>query len=136
MELLKELKSLEEAREHKVIDIWLLTLVFMNSEYLQKSVEKLFKKKILDGCLQDHMFDQCVHGIIDLPKVLEHFNNNSILDILVFLQLCYSSEILLYVCCCYKLGFSCHISIIIGILVGLQRTKSPGIWHPHLYMSI
>ncbi|PIN26603.1 hypothetical protein CDL12_00633 [Handroanthus impetiginosus] len=68
VELLKELKSLEEARDHKVIDIWLLTLVFMNNESLQKSVEKLFKKKVLEGCFQDHMFDQCIHGIKDLPK--------------------------------------------------------------------
>ena len=72
MELLKELKSLEEAREHKVVDIWLLTLVFMNGESLQKSVEKLFKKKIIEGCLQDHMFDQCILSVKDLPKVLEH----------------------------------------------------------------
>ncbi|KAL3629924.1 hypothetical protein CASFOL_026236 [Castilleja foliolosa] len=68
LELLKELKSLEEARDHKVIDIWLLTLIFMNSESLQKSVEKLFKKKIVEGCFQDHMFNQCIHGIKDLPK--------------------------------------------------------------------
>ncbi|KAL8545696.1 hypothetical protein ACS0TY_005722 [Phlomoides rotata] len=68
LELLKELKCLEEAREHMVIDIWLLTLIFMNSESLQKSVEKLFKKKILEGCLQEHMFDQCIRDIKDLPK--------------------------------------------------------------------
>lgn len=52
-----------------VIDIWLLTLIFMNSESLQKSVQKLFKKKILEGCLQEHMFDQCIRDIKDLPKV-------------------------------------------------------------------
>lgn len=63
---------MEEAQEHKVVDIWLLTLVFMNSESLRKSVEKLFKKKIIEGCLQDHMFDQCIDGVKDLPKVLEH----------------------------------------------------------------
>ncbi|GER32925.1 fanconi anemia group D2 protein homolog [Striga asiatica] len=68
MELLKELKSLEEACDHKVIDIWLLTLIFMNSESLHRSVEKLFKKKIVEGCFDDHMFDQCIHGIKDLPK--------------------------------------------------------------------
>ncbi|KAI3445229.1 hypothetical protein Pfo_001894 [Paulownia fortunei] len=68
LELLKELKSLDEAHDHKVIDIWFLTLIFMNSESLQKSVEKLFKKKIVEGCFQDHMFDQCIHGIMDLPK--------------------------------------------------------------------
>lgn len=53
-------------------DIWLLTFVSMNSESLQKSVEKLFKKKIIDGCLQDHMFDQCILGVKDLPKVSQH----------------------------------------------------------------
>ncbi|XP_020551321.1 Fanconi anemia group D2 protein [Sesamum indicum] len=68
LELLKELKSLEEPRDHKVIDIWLLALVFMSCESLQKSVEKLFKKKILEGCIQDHMFENCIHGIKDLPK--------------------------------------------------------------------
>ncbi|KAG8391040.1 hypothetical protein BUALT_Bualt01G0146600 [Buddleja alternifolia] len=68
LELLNELKSFDEARDHKVIDIWLLTLIYMNSDSLQKKVEKLFKKKILEGCIQDHMFDQCIHGINDLPK--------------------------------------------------------------------
>ncbi|KAL7120198.1 hypothetical protein ACP275_02G108500 [Erythranthe tilingii] len=68
LEILKELKSLDEAHKHKVIDIWLLILIFMNCETLQKSVEKLFKKKILDGCFQEHMFEQCIHGIKDLPK--------------------------------------------------------------------
>ncbi|KAL1536039.1 Fanconi anemia group D2 protein isoform X3 [Salvia divinorum] len=68
VELLKELKSLGEAREHKVVDIWLLTLVFMNGESLRKSVEKLFKKKIIEGCLQNHMFDQCILSVNDLPK--------------------------------------------------------------------
>lgn len=81
MELLKELKSLEEAREHKVVDIWLLTLIFMNNESLQKSVEKLLKKKIIECCFQEHMFDQCILGVNDLPKVSEHQNNNYTLGI-------------------------------------------------------
>ncbi|KAL8061718.1 hypothetical protein ABFX02_02G103500 [Erythranthe guttata] len=68
LEILKELKSLDEAHKHKVIDIWLLILIFMNCETLQKSVEKLFKKKILDGFFQEHMFEQCIHGFKDLPK--------------------------------------------------------------------
>ncbi|KAL6563004.1 hypothetical protein OROHE_005591 [Orobanche hederae] len=68
LELLKEMKSLEKAHDHKLIDIWLLTLIFMNSESLQKSVEKLFKKKIVEGCFEGDMFDQCIHGIKDLPK--------------------------------------------------------------------
>ncbi|KAL0384828.1 UNVERIFIED_CONTAM: Fanconi anemia group D2 protein [Sesamum radiatum] len=68
LELLKVLKSLEEPRDHKVIDIWLLALVFMSCESLQKSVENLFKKKILEGCIQDHMLENCIHGIKDLAK--------------------------------------------------------------------
>ncbi|KAI8027545.1 hypothetical protein LOK49_LG02G01756 [Camellia lanceoleosa] len=44
-EILKELKCLETARDHKVIDIWLLMLIYMNGESLQKSVENIFKKE-------------------------------------------------------------------------------------------
>lgn len=72
---------MEEAREHKVVDIWLLTLIFMNNESLQKSIEKLLKKKIIEGCFQEHMFDQCILGVNDLPKVSEHRNNNYTLGI-------------------------------------------------------
>ncbi|XP_060218210.1 uncharacterized protein LOC132645313 isoform X1 [Lycium barbarum] len=67
-ETLNELKSLEKVQDHKVIDIWLLTLIYMNSEPLQKSVEKLLKKKILEGCIVETMFDQCVSGNTDLTR--------------------------------------------------------------------
>ncbi|PHU09870.1 hypothetical protein BC332_21730 [Capsicum chinense] len=68
-ETLNELKSLEKVHDHKVIDIWLLTLIYMNSEPLQKIVEKLLKKKILEGCIVETMFDQCVSGNTDLARV-------------------------------------------------------------------
>nr|GMC91789.1 Fanconi anemia group D2 protein homolog isoform X2 [Ipomoea batatas] len=61
-EVLKELKSLEKARDHKTIDIWLLVLIYKNSESLQKSIEKLLKKKIVEGYIDEALFDQCVHG--------------------------------------------------------------------------
>lgn len=61
-ETLKELKSLEKARDHKSIDIWLLVLIYMNSESLQKSIEKLLKKKIVEGYINEALFDRCVHG--------------------------------------------------------------------------
>ncbi|KAK2983061.1 hypothetical protein RJ640_006448, partial [Escallonia rubra] len=67
-EILKELKSLESARNHKVIDIWLLMLVYMNSESMQKSVGKIVKKKISEGCLQEAMFDQCICGNKELVR--------------------------------------------------------------------
>ncbi|KAH0768177.1 hypothetical protein KY285_004048 [Solanum tuberosum] len=67
-ETLNELKSLEKVQDHKVIDIWLLTLIYMNNEPLQKIVEKLLKKKILEGCIVETMFDQCVSGNTDLTR--------------------------------------------------------------------
>ncbi|KAI8027544.1 hypothetical protein LOK49_LG02G01757 [Camellia lanceoleosa] len=69
-EILKELKCLETARDHKVIDIWLLMLIYMNGESLQKSVENIFKKKIIEGCIQDVLFDQCIRGNKELVQVL------------------------------------------------------------------
>ncbi|XP_048434271.1 LOW QUALITY PROTEIN: Fanconi anemia group D2 protein homolog [Pyrus x bretschneideri] len=67
-EILKELNSLEKAQDHKVIDIWLLMLIYMNGESLQRSVEKLFKKKIIEDCIQEAMFDQCIHGHKELVQ--------------------------------------------------------------------
>ncbi|KAI8026083.1 Fanconi anemia group D2 protein [Camellia lanceoleosa] len=67
-EILKELKCLETARDHKVIDIWLLMLIYMNGESLQKSVENIFKKKIIEGCIQDVLFDQCIRGNKELVQ--------------------------------------------------------------------
>lgn len=68
-EILKELSSLQKPRDHKVIDIWLLILIYMNGESLQKRVEKIFKKKIIEGCIQEAMFDQCICGLKELVKV-------------------------------------------------------------------
>lgn len=61
-ELLKELKGLDRARDHKVIDIWLLMLMYMNGESMQKTVEKMFRKKVTEGCIQAVMFEQCICG--------------------------------------------------------------------------
>ncbi|EXC35014.1 hypothetical protein L484_017715 [Morus notabilis] len=67
-EILKELNSLHKPRDHKVIDIWLLMLIYMNGESLQKKVEKIFKKKIIEGCIQKTMFDQCICGLKELVQ--------------------------------------------------------------------
>ncbi|XP_057476207.1 uncharacterized protein LOC130764144 isoform X1 [Actinidia eriantha] len=67
-EILKELKYLKRAQDHKVIDIWLLMLIHANGKSLQKSVEKIIKKKIVEGCIQDVMFDQCIHGNKELVQ--------------------------------------------------------------------
>lgn len=68
-EILKELRSLEQSNDHKVIDVWLLILIHTNGGSLQKSVEKTLKRKILEGCLRMSLFDQCIHGQRDLVKV-------------------------------------------------------------------
>ncbi|KAL8114818.1 hypothetical protein AgCh_021606 [Apium graveolens] len=61
-EILKELKGLNKSRDHKLIDVWLLMLIYMNGETMQKSVEKMIKCKIAEGCIQGIMFEQCIRG--------------------------------------------------------------------------
>ncbi|KAF9592010.1 hypothetical protein IFM89_011593 [Coptis chinensis] len=70
-EVLNELKSIDKAEYHRVIDVWLLILIYMNGGTLQKNVEKLVKKKIMDDCLGEALFDQCIHGHREL--VQEYF---------------------------------------------------------------
>ncbi|KAF3445135.1 hypothetical protein FNV43_RR14828 [Rhamnella rubrinervis] len=67
-EILKELNCLRKPRDHKVIDIWLLMLIYMNGESLQKSIEKLFRKKVIEGCIQKAMIDQCICGHKELVQ--------------------------------------------------------------------
>ncbi|RCV09513.1 hypothetical protein SETIT_2G035600v2 [Setaria italica] len=68
---LKELKSVDHPRDHKVIDVWLIMLIYANGGALQKSAEKILKSKILQGCIRETLFDQCIHGNTELVK--EHF---------------------------------------------------------------
>ncbi|KAG2717749.1 hypothetical protein I3760_03G190400 [Carya illinoinensis] len=67
-EILKELNCLEKPRDHKVIDIWLLVLIYSKGESLQKSIEKMFKKKIIEDCIQEVMLDQCICGNKELVQ--------------------------------------------------------------------
>lgn len=46
-------------------------LIYMNGESLQKSIEKMFKKKIIEGCIQKAMFDQCICGHKELAQVTQ-----------------------------------------------------------------
>lgn len=68
-EIMKELKGLNKSRDHKLIDIWLLMLIYMNGETMQKSVEKMIKCKIVEGCIQVIMFEQCIRGNKRLVQV-------------------------------------------------------------------
>ncbi|XVF81614.1 hypothetical protein PTKIN_Ptkin15bG0169300 [Pterospermum kingtungense] len=67
-EILKELNGLERPRDHKVIDIWLLVLLYSNGESMRKSIEKVFKKKIIEDCIQEVMLDQCICGNKELAQ--------------------------------------------------------------------
>nr|XP_023876814.1 Fanconi anemia group D2 protein homolog isoform X3 [Quercus suber] len=69
-EILKQLNCLEKPQDHKVIDIWLLMLIYSNGESLQKSIVKMFKKKIIEDCIRTVMLDQCICGNKELVKVL------------------------------------------------------------------
>ncbi|KAL4577980.1 hypothetical protein LXL04_014095 [Taraxacum kok-saghyz] len=72
-EILKELQHIDKPQDHKVIDIWLLMLIYKNCESMQKSVEKLLKKKIIEGSIQDVLFEQCIFGNKELVK--DHFSS-------------------------------------------------------------
>uniref|UniRef100_A0A0E0Q457 Uncharacterized protein n=1 Tax=Oryza rufipogon TaxID=4529 RepID=A0A0E0Q457_ORYRU len=68
---LKELKSVDNPRDHKVIDVWLIMLIYGNGGALQKSAEKILKSKILQLCIRETLFDQCIRGNTELVK--DHF---------------------------------------------------------------
>lgn len=67
---MNELKSIDRPCEHKVIDVWFLMLIHKNGGFLQKSVERILKKKILEGCFREVLFDQCIQGHRELVKVI------------------------------------------------------------------
>ncbi|CAA7406874.1 unnamed protein product [Spirodela intermedia] len=66
--IFKELKCLNQPQHYKAIDVWLLVLIHVNGGSFQKSVEKILKKKIVDGCIQESLFDQCIQGQKNLVK--------------------------------------------------------------------
>ncbi|KAL5977478.1 hypothetical protein ACLOJK_021825 [Asimina triloba] len=68
--ILKELKTVDKPRDHKVIDAWLIMLIYANGGSLQKNAEKIIKKKITDGSFSESLFDQCIRGHRELAQVL------------------------------------------------------------------
>ncbi|KAF5798258.1 putative fanconi anaemia protein FANCD2 [Helianthus annuus] len=70
-EILSELQYVDKPQDHKVIDVWLLMLIYKNCESMQKSVEKVLKKKIIEGSILDVLFEQCLLGNKELVK--DHF---------------------------------------------------------------
>ncbi|KAM0951992.1 putative fanconi anemia protein FANCD2 [Dioscorea sansibarensis] len=85
--ILKELKGLDQLQDHKVIDVWLIMLIYINGGSLQKGMEKMLKKKIIEGCLNESLFDQCIHGHRELVKASsDHFS--SFLSVSEYLMAC------------------------------------------------
>ncbi|KAF8040824.1 hypothetical protein BT93_B2908 [Corymbia citriodora subsp. variegata] len=67
-EILKEFSSLKRPQDHKVIDIWLIMVMYMNGESVQKSIKKIFMRKIVDDCIPLVMLEQCLHGHANLVQ--------------------------------------------------------------------
>ncbi|XP_042478961.1 Fanconi anemia group D2 protein homolog isoform X2 [Macadamia integrifolia] len=103
-EILKELKCLDKAKDHKVIDVWLLMLIYTSGGSLQKSVVKIIKTKIIEGCFKEALFDQCIDGHMDLVQILgalvTHVGSavgyevSSALDTMVLLASKYAEELI------------------------------------------
>ncbi|XP_078163114.1 fanconi anemia group D2 protein isoform X2 [Carex rostrata] len=71
--ILRELKSIDKPQHHKAIDLLFLILIYSNGGTLQKSVEKMLKKKVVQECFVEALFDQCIHSHRDLIK--DHFTS-------------------------------------------------------------
>ncbi|XP_030456032.2 uncharacterized protein LOC115677111 [Syzygium oleosum] len=67
-EILKEFNSLKRPQDHKVIDIWLIMVMYMNGESVQKTIKKIFMRKIVDDCIPLVMIEQCLHGHANLVQ--------------------------------------------------------------------
>jgi Fanconi anemia group D2 protein len=73
---LKELKSVDHPKDHKVIDVWLIMLIYANGGALQKNAEKILKSKILQGYIRETLFNQCIRGNTELVKVSSSVPHN------------------------------------------------------------
>jgi fanconi anemia group D2 protein len=67
--ILRELKSIDRPQHHKAIDVWFLILIHSNGGTLQKSVEKMLKKNVVQECLGEALFYQCIQSHRELVKV-------------------------------------------------------------------
>eukprot|EP01018_Ginkgo_biloba_P031024 Gb_40798 [translate_table: standard] len=60
--ILKEIKSLDRDRDHKVIDVWLLLIIYANGGLLRKSAEKTIQRKVIAGYFGESLLRQCIQG--------------------------------------------------------------------------
>ena len=67
--ILKEIKSYERAHDHKVIDVWLLLIIYANGGPYKKLAESILKKKAAAGLFGKNLFNQCIKGRLLLLQV-------------------------------------------------------------------
>ncbi|XP_058097444.1 uncharacterized protein LOC131242659 isoform X2 [Magnolia sinica] len=116
--ILKELKCLNKPRNHKVIDVFLLMLIYANGGALQKNSEKIIKKKVIDGCFSESLLDQCIRGNREL--VQDYFT--SFLSVCEYLLACKEKQaiefgIYMYMCLFEEFADTYSRQEILGALV-------------------
>ncbi|KAH9288486.1 hypothetical protein KI387_032603 [Taxus chinensis] len=60
--IVKEIKSLDKEHDHKVIDVWLLLIIYAYGGPLRKNAEKIIQKKALAGYFNETLLRQCIGG--------------------------------------------------------------------------
>ncbi|KAI4324572.1 hypothetical protein MLD38_030049 [Melastoma candidum] len=61
-EFLREFGNITRPQEFKSADLWLINIMNMNGGTAQKSINKIFKKKIVEGCIPKDVLEDCLHG--------------------------------------------------------------------------
>jgi Fanconi anemia group D2 protein len=69
--ILKEMKTYDKAHDYKVIDIWLLLIIYANGGPYKKVAESILKRKAAAGVLGKNLFNQCIKGRLSLLEVSE-----------------------------------------------------------------
>lgn len=67
--VIKEIKCLDKPQDHKVIDLWLLILLYSKGNFRKKSIELIIKKKLLANCFTEELLRKCIQGQKSLAKV-------------------------------------------------------------------
>lgn len=69
-EILREYSSLKRAQDYKSVDFWFMIVMNMNEGSIQKSIRKIFKRKIIDGCIPRDIINHCIRGHAKLAQVM------------------------------------------------------------------
>ena len=68
-EILKKIRGYDKAHDHKMIDVWLLLIIYANGGPYRKVAESLFKRKAAAGLFGRNLFHQCIKGRLLLLQV-------------------------------------------------------------------